>query len=258
MATPANRLAVAARAGGAAGLALAALAFLQTPAHAAVHRAALVVVHGTSWPGASVLWRCVQFTQDAIGGLSLLELAGVNSGQPPQVYDWGGGAATVCQVNGEPRQVPDRCFGPASGANWSDWAFTKGGWTPRSTGVTGYVVRDGGLEGWTYSNGFGSPPAATSFAQVCSTPASAPQQSEAASHAAAPATKALPSPSASYVTATPPSPSPSASRLPDTAASAAPLAAKPGAATMPAYLLFGASALVLLGLAAWSLLRRAP
>jgi hypothetical protein len=47
--------------------------------------------------------------------------------------------------------------------------------------------------------------------------------------------------------------------LPDTAASAPPLAAKPGSASgTTAYLVFGASALALLGLAGWTLLRRAP
>jgi hypothetical protein len=173
------------------------------------------------------------------------------------VYDWGGGAATVCQLNGEPRQVPDRCFGPTSGPNWSDWVMSNGGWNSRSTGVSGYTVRDGDLEGWTYSNGFGSPPPATTFAHACATAASAPARSATTPRAAAP--RATVSPSASQVSAAVPSPTSLASVLPDTAASATPLAARPGpAGDTAAYLVFGASALLLLGLAGWSLLRRAP
>ena len=245
--------------GGAASLALAALAFVHTPAQAAVHRAALVVVHGTSWSGPRILLRCVQFTQDAISGLSLLEVAGVNSGQPPQVYVWGGGAATVCQLGGEPRQVPDRCFGPTSGPNWSDWRWSSAGWVSRSSGVTGYTVRDGDLEGWTYSGGFGSPPQATTFARVCATVASPPTRGGATARAAPATATAQSMPSASRVTAAVPSASSEASVLPDTAASATPMAAKPGSASgTTAYLVFGASALLLLGLAGWNLLRRSP
>ena len=259
MASPGSRLSVVARVGGAASLALAALAFVHTPAQAAVHRAALVVVHGTAWSGPRILWRCVQFTQDAISGLSLLELAGVNSGQPPQVYDWGGGAATVCQLGGEPRQVPDRCFGPTSGPNWSDWRWSSAGWVSRSSGVTGYTVRDGDLEGWTYSGGFGSPPQATTFARVCATVASPPTRGGATARAAPATATAQSMPSASRVTAAVPSASSEASVLPDTAASATPMAAKPGSASgTTAYLVFGASALLLLGLAGWNLLRRSP
>lgn len=139
----------------------------QGVAHAGIHRAALVIEHGAGWSGTRVLFRCVQFAQDAVSGLALLQLAGANSGQPPQVYDWGGGAETVCQLDHEPTTIPDRCFGPTSGPNWSDWSLTSNGWTQRSSGASGYLVHDGDVEGWTYSNGFGAPPPATRFSQVC-------------------------------------------------------------------------------------------
>jgi len=153
------------------------------------------VQHGSAWPGPQLVWRCVEFAQEAISGLAFLELAGVNSGQPPQVYDWGAGAMTVCQINGEPRQVPDRCFGPTSGPNWSDWQATTAGWAPRSMGVTGYSVHDGDLEGWTYATGYGSRPPSITFAQVCppAAPAAAPSirtttQASRAGSAAGPVT----------------------------------------------------------------------
>ena len=150
-----------------------ALLLFQAGAHAGAHRAALVIEHGATWPGAHVLFRCVQFAQDAISGLALLELAGANSGEPPQVYDWGGGAQTICQVDREPSTVPARCFGPTSGPNWSDWALTPNGWSQRSSGAAGYSVRDGDVEGWTYTSGFGAPPPAVRFTQVCPPPATA-------------------------------------------------------------------------------------
>lgn len=194
-----------------------------------------------------MLWRCVEFSQEAISGLTLLELAGVNSGQPPQVYDWGGGALTVCQINGEPPQVPDRCFGPVLGPNWSDWSWSNGGWSQRSVGVTGYTVRDGDLEGWTYSSGFGMPPGKATFGEVC------PTLALATPHGTATAV-GTPSPRASTT---------SAPELPVTAASplAAPASVAPATHTSgltPAYLLFGGSLIFFAGLLLWNLLRRAP
>jgi hypothetical protein len=138
-----------------------------TTAQASTHRVALVIEHGGTWSGSRVIRKCIEIAQDAVSGLALLELAGVNSGQPPQVYDWGGGAFTVCQIDREPLQVPDRCFGPTSGPNWSDWSISSGGWHARSSGPGGYELHDGDVEGWTYTPGFGSPPPSTQFSQIC-------------------------------------------------------------------------------------------
>lgn len=168
-----------------------------------------MIQHGPSWPGNRAIVRCVEFAQEAISGLALLELAGVNSGQPPQVYDWGGGAQTVCQIHGEPRQVPERCFGPVSGPNWSDWHATPAGWVARSSAASGYGVRDGDLEGWTYATGYGTRPPAVTFNQVCppATPAQAASLPPATQSRSAPVTKppaaatAPPAASASSTTA---------------------------------------------------------
>jgi len=157
-----------------------------------VHRAALVIQHSSSWPGPHLLWKCVEFAQEAIGGLALLELAGTNSGQPPQIYDWGGGAYTVCQIDEEPTQVPEKCFGKMSGPNWSDWYAGPAGWAQRTTGVSGYSVHDGDIEAWTYTAGYGTPPPATRFSQVC--PAALPPAatSNAAPVSAAPSAQTAP------------------------------------------------------------------
>jgi hypothetical protein len=242
-------------------LALAAALTWQGSAHAQTHRAALVVQHSSSWPGPPVLWKCVEFAQEAIGGLALLQLAGVNSGQPPQIYDWGGGAYTVCQLDRQPQAIPDRCFGPMSGPNWSDWTRTANGWVARSTGVGGYTVKDGDVEGWTYSVGRGMQPPAVSFGQVCpppSTPtAAAPSRGPTPSAArgsqatpsAATASMASPSPA---MQALAPSVSPSARTA---LASTGPPTPRPAGGLTP-WLLLGGAVIVLSGLGAFNLRRR--
>lgn len=236
-------------------LAIAGTALL-THAHAAAHRVGLIVEHSPSWPGGTILSRCVQFAQDAIGGLSLLELAGVNSGQPPQVYDWGGGALTVCQIAGEPGTVPSRCFGPISGPNWSDWSLASGHWSRRTTGVAGYTVHDGDVEGWTFTPGFGSPPPAVSVQQACGS-ATSPRSSVATPRPVTPSVA-------------PESPTPAPTPTPPAATATIPLLSVPtisasprvpttaGAATIAPLAFLAGSLLVLGALTAWNVWRRGP
>lgn len=241
------------------GLALAGGLALHTTAHATTHRAALVIEHGVGWPGPHIVWKCVEFAQATISGLALLELAGMNSGQPPQVYDWGGGALTVCQINGEPRHVPERCFGPVSGPNWADWQATGAGWLPRGAGASGYSVRDGDLEGWTYSTGYGGRPPSVTFTQVC--PASAtpthavPRASAAAKPVQPPVVPATATPSP---TSTPVAllPSASATTQPTVAAADA-SPPRPSGGSPPMFVLIGVAVLLLSGLFAWNFQRRA-
>ena len=238
---------------------------MHASAHASTHRAALVVEHGSSWGGPHLIWKCVEFAQATISGIALLELAGVNSGQPPQVYDWGGGAITVCQINGEPRQVPDRCFGPVSGPNWSDWRATPAGWAPRNSGAAGYQVGDGDLEGWTYAAGFGSRPPSVTFSQVCppvAPPAPAatatrrpalteqPAVPVRASATTMPAPTSTPPPTIEAL-APPASPTPQA-RLATTSTSRP----TPPPASLAPLLVLGTMIAFLSGLFAWNLRRR--
>ncbi len=198
--------------------------------------------------------KCVEFAADAINGLTLLELAGVNSGQPPQVYDWGAGAVSICQVDREPGQVPDRCFGPTSSPNWSDWSATSSGWVARSTGTSGYRIHDGDMEGWTYTSGFGAPPASITFSQVCASPAAS--TSAALSHPPTAAPTATPS---ATPTRAPVAAAPSTSGL-----GHAPLAATgpptqpPVSGGIPAWLFLAATTVLLIALGAINLLRRGP
>jgi hypothetical protein len=221
-----------------------------------------VVQHSASWPGPRLLWKCIEFAQEAIGGLALLELAGVNSGQPPQVYDWGGGADTICQLDHQPTPVPDRCFGPTSGPNWSDWYQTPSGWTARSTGVNGYTVRDGDIEGWTYTSAFGTPPPSIRFGEVCTGPA----PTVASTHAASPPLgRAAPTTTAAQPATATPVPTGAEAALPSasassrvTLASTGPTTPTPNPAPVGAWLLLGGATALLLGLGVVNLRRRGP
>jgi hypothetical protein len=198
--------------------------------------------------------KCVEFAADAINGLTLLELAGVNTGQPPQVYDWGAGAYSICQVDREPRQVPDRCFGPTSGANWSDWSAMSSGWVARTSGTSGYRIQDGDIEGWTYTSGFGAPPASITFSQVCGSPA----PSTPAAVVQRPTALASTVPTVPPTTA-PVAEAPSASPLARTAlASTGPATPPPTSRAIPAWLFLAATTMLLVALGAINLVRRGP
>lgn len=205
--------------------------------------------------------KCVQFAADAINGLTLLELAGVNSGQPPQVYDWGGGAYSICQVGGEPRQVPDRCFGPTSGPNWSDWSVSGSGWVARSSGTNGYLIHDGDMEGWSYTSAFGAPPPSIRFNQVCApAPTSKAPAAVTRSPAAPPKTPTSAEPtgtaaSTAGVEAFAPSASPKPAAV---LTSTGPPTQPPKPAAMGPWLAFGSMAILLLALGILNMRRRGP
>jgi hypothetical protein len=209
-----------------------------------------------------VLWKCVEFAQDTISGLTLLELAGVNSGQPPQIYDWGGGAYTVCQLDHQPTPVPDKCFAKnMSDPNWSDSYVHNGAWTKRLVGVNGYSIADGDIEGWTYSSGYGSLPPSVQFSQVCPPPR-APTTAPAPLSTRPPAGPiASSTPSVATTLTAAPSPAiqalaPSVSPSIVTAlASTGPPAQPPTAGPGP-WLLLGVAVVVLTGLGAFNLRRR--
>jgi len=243
-------------------------AFLwQASAHAQIHRAGLIVQHGSSWPGRHLVVRCIEFAQEAISGLSLLEIAGVNSGQPPQLYDWGGGADTICQIDREPTVIPAHCFGPTTGPNWSDWTRTPAGWAARPTGATGYTLHDGEMEAWTYTTGFGAPPPAISFTAACPTsqPPSAPNAAHPAAAPTQPSLATTPVPTAS-VAASSATATPVEALIPSATATSRQALAQTGPSPPPTdahassplllWLLAGGGGAMLLGLAAVNLWRR--
>jgi hypothetical protein len=199
--------------------------------------------------------KCVDFAADAINGLTLLELGGVNSGQPPQVYDWGASAYSICQVDREPRQVPDRCFGPTSGPNWSDWSVAPSGWVARSTGTSGYRIHDGDVEGWTYTSAFGAPPPSIRFSQVCVSPATPTPPAAVTQPPVAVPTTAPPTTPTPALVAEAPSISPTERTA---LTSAGPPTQPPASSAVPAWLFLAATTILLLALGAINFRRRGP
>lgn len=198
--------------------------------------------------------KCVEFAADAINGLTLLELAGVNSGQPPQIYDWGAGAFSICQVDREPGKIPDRCFGPTTGSNWSDWSVTSSGWVARSSGTTGYRIHDGDVEAWTFSSGFGAPPASITFSQVCASPAASTSAAVSQAPTAIPIATPSGIPTGAPVAEAPPRLATGHTAL----AATGPPTQPPPSRAIPTWLFLAATTTLLVALAAVNLIRRGP
>lgn len=143
-------------------------------------RAALVVDTGSG-----VHRYCVQLPGDGVSGIDVIKLAGSQHGLQ---YKLGFGGQAVCQLAG---------VGPDGGDCFADdpyfWGYWRGdgsgGWTWSSSGAGSTVVRDGGVEGWSWGTGRDGnshpAPPATGFDGVC--PAAPPPPSGGSKPAAAPA-----------------------------------------------------------------------
>jgi len=137
------------------------------------NRAALVVRAGDG----SVQTKCVSFSEPAISGEELLNRSGMtvvinsNSGQ--------GGA--VCSINGYGCAYPTQdCFCKCQGAKCEYWAYyhwVGGAWQYSQVGATGYQVKNGALEGWSWGQGnfsSGTIPPAIKFEDICTSPTATP------------------------------------------------------------------------------------
>jgi len=219
-------------------VALGAAAFVHHPAHASVHRAALVVEHATG----RVVTRCINFMEDQITGLQLIERSGLSY----QAQGFGSLGQAICQLDGEPTSVPSHCFG--SGAYWQYFHNMSGRWTNSGAGASNWFLRDGDMDGWHYAVGAGQTPPPFTFSQVCAATVARPTPV-----VATPQTALTPLASASATTSPPDialSPSPTATPTPKP---------RPSAASSPAPLgVLGGSLVLLAALAAWNLWRRAP
>lgn len=118
-------------------------------------KAALVV---TLADGSSLL-RCVTFSGDNISGVDLVSASGLSL---ETAVDPARGMA-VCSIEGEGCPVSN-CFCDMPNY-WSYWHWQDGAWNYASAGSSSYVVSDGALEGWTYSDG--QEPPQVSFEQIC-------------------------------------------------------------------------------------------
>ena len=119
------------------------------PLAANVHRAGLVVTFGDR-PTARF---CVEFTEDTISGLQLLErAASPESGLQP-IVTYGG--AAVCAIGGvgsTDASSSSACFGQYPNY-WAYYHFVNGAWTYSQKGASQYMIRDGDIDGWAWGPG---------------------------------------------------------------------------------------------------------
>ena len=223
----------------AVGLVGAAAVVLGHPAHAAVHRAGLVIEHASG----RLVTRCVTFVEDQISGFALIQRSGLSY----QAQSYGSMGQAICQLDGEPSPVPANCLG--AGPYWQYLHRAGSRWVPSQLGASEWILRNGDMDGWLYSDRAGQMLPAWTVEQICAPPprptASTPTASTVPPTAAP---TPFPSPSSSPDLRTPvamatPRPSP---RPPSSSSAAGPLGA------------LGGSLLALAGLSAWNLLRRGP
>jgi hypothetical protein len=141
------------------------------------NRAALVI----RYEDGSVETQCVAFSEPQITGEDLLQRSGLNA-----VIDYNaltGGA--VCSIKGLGCSVQD-CFCRCQGTDCQYWAYyhwVDGGWQYSQLGASGYQVKNGALEGWSWGPGnfsSGTEPPVVVFEEICArTPAIAPVVSPA-------------------------------------------------------------------------------
>jgi hypothetical protein len=141
------------------------------------NRAALVI----RYEDGSVETQCVAFSEPQITGEDLLQRSGLTA-----VMDYNaltGGA--VCGIKGLGCSVQD-CFCRCQGTDCQYWAYyhwVDGGWQYSQLGASGYQVKNGALEGWSWGPGnfsSGTEPPVVVFEEICArTPATAPVVSPA-------------------------------------------------------------------------------
>ncbi len=227
----------------AVGLVSAAAVVLGHPAHAAVHRAGLVIEHA----GGRLVTRCVTFMEDQISGFALIQRSGISY----QAQSYGSMGEAICQLDGEPSRVPANCFG--TGPYWQYLHRAGTRWVPSQLGASGWMLRDGDMDGWHYTDEAGQTLPALTMDQVCVPPprpaASAPSGSTLQPTSAPTLSPSLSlSPSSSPVSRVP---------FPTATPTARPKPPFPSSAARPLSVL-GGSLLVLAGLSAWNLMRRGP
>ena len=149
------------------------------------NRAGLVVQTG----GGSTVTRCVEFDEDSLSGLDVLQRSGLSV----EASFNAGAGAFVCRVEGAGCPV-DNCSCAFPPDYWSYWHLSGGSWAYASVGAGSYAVHDGAVEGWSW--GAGEPPAVYTFDQIC-------EPSSAAGAALAPTVAAPPLVTPHAVPATP-------------------------------------------------------
>ncbi len=151
-----------------------------------IHHAGLVVTFGTTRPTRMF---CIEFTEDSITGLELLERSGL-----PLVTSGGGLGAAVCAIDGLgslDSSSYNSCFGQYP-LFWAYDQYVDAAWRMSSLGASSSIVRDGTIEGWAWgANARPDPPGA-----ICPAPTATPTVIALATTAPIPTSSPVPFPSA--------------------------------------------------------------
>jgi hypothetical protein len=130
-------------------------------------RAGVVVRFGDG----SVRTRCVDFNDETITGLELLQRSGVDV-----IAQTAGGSAAVCKIG------PDGCNFPAEsclackfgaggqGEYWAYWQLVGNEWRYSQLGAGSRKVKNGEVDGWAYGPGnvqTGAQPPVVTFEEIC-------------------------------------------------------------------------------------------
>ena len=115
--------------------------------------AGIVVRHGDG----TLIYSYVEFSGDSISGEELL----LRSGLDIIVTPYGGLGTAVCSIDGEGCPASD-CFCQSYGSPalfWHYFGWNGGSWEPLLRGPTSRTLRDGDIDGWSWSDGeAGLPP----------------------------------------------------------------------------------------------------
>jgi hypothetical protein len=121
------------------------------------NRAALVV----RFNDATVITRCITFTEPTISGYELLHRSGMTI-----TARTNGSNALICAIGDTGCPASD-CFCQAPNDYWSYWHMQATGWAYAGEGAGSYAVAGGDMQGWSW--GPGEPPPALAYADVCTT-----------------------------------------------------------------------------------------
>ena len=159
--------------------------------------AGLVVRHGDG----TLVYSYVEFAEEAISGEELL----LRSGLEFVVAPFGGIGTAVCAINGEGCPAGD-CFCESfsnPSVFWNYLAWAGSGWAIEARGPSARMLRDGDIDGWSWSGGEHGLPAITidEIARITGFDRNPPTPAPAATPSATPtsppvATEAQPPPPA--------------------------------------------------------------
>ena len=141
------------------------------------HRAGLVIRFGD----ASVITRCVSFSEPSLTGVELLARAGLSI----RVDTSSSIGAGVCKINNQGCDAGKSCFCQCEGSTCAYWQYfhtQNGAWKYSNLGAALYQVSEGAVEGWSWGNNIAPPLMALD--QICASasalaPTSTPQATRA-------------------------------------------------------------------------------